>query len=82
MARQAVGPDAADQDEGHAGDDVRGVDDADLGRRAARLENREGERDGREVVADERDGLAGEEQAELALAQRGDGVGQPHSPRC
>jgi hypothetical protein len=82
VAGEAVGPDAADEDEGHPGDDIRGVDESHVGRRAAGVENRERERDRGEVVADEGDGLAGEEQAELALAQRGDGVGQPHSARC
>jgi hypothetical protein len=80
--REPVRPHAADEHERHPGDDVGGVDDADVGRRPAFVEDREGERDRREVVADQRDRLAREEQAEFALAQRGDGVGHPHAARC
>ena len=82
VARQPVGHDAADEDEREPGDDVGRVDDADVRGRAVLLEDRERQRDRSEVVADQRDGLAGEEQAKLALPERCDGVGRAHAARC
>jgi hypothetical protein len=69
-ARQAVGPDAADEQEGDERDRAGREHDAEVGRRAGRLQHREGECHADHAVAEQRDRLAEEEQPERALSQR------------
>ena len=64
-ARQPVGEDAADEEERDERNGLRGEDVAEVGRRAGQVEHGERERDRRERVAEQRDELAREEQAEL-----------------
>jgi hypothetical protein len=68
--RQAVGPDAADQDERGAADRQRRKDEAELGGAAPDLEDRERERDADHDVSDRRGRLSEPEQAEGPLGER------------
>ena len=70
MARQAVGPDAADEQEQHLRDRPRSENEAEVGLRAGQVENGERECDVRERIADEGGRAAEEEESELALAER------------
>jgi hypothetical protein len=76
MARQPVGPDAADEQEHHLRHRARGEDEAEVGLRARQLEDSEGERDVRECIADERRRPAEEEEPEAALSE-GTGAESP-----
>jgi hypothetical protein len=69
MARQAVGPDAADEEEHHQRHGARGEDEAEVGLRAGQLEDSERERYVRECIADERRRPAEEEEPEAALSE-------------
>ena len=82
VARQAVGPDAADEQKQHLWDRPGRQNEAEVGLRAGQVENGEGERDVGERVADERGRPAEEEEAELALTQRAraDAVNQWSQP--
>ena len=72
-ARHAVRPDARGQDEERHRHDLRGEHDPELrGRAVEPVEDREGERDRQQRVAEHRDGLAPEEQPEVAVAKDGD----------
>ena len=70
VAGQAVGPDAADEQEDDQRDLACGEDQAEVGLRARQLEDGERQRDRRDRAADQRDRAAGEEEAELALSER------------
>ena len=70
VPRQPVGPDPADEQEHDQRDLARGEDQAEVGLRARQVEDGERERDRRDRAADEGDRPAGEEEAELALAER------------
>ena len=80
LARQPVGPHAADEEEDGQRDQVGGFDDADVGGRAADLEHGEGQRDHGEHDAHDGGGLPEEQLAELGLTQGGDVVGQLGHP--
>ena len=70
--RHPVGPHAGDQHERGHRDDLRGEHEAELRRRAVQpVEDGERERDREQRVAEHRDRLAGEQQAEVAVAQDG-----------
>jgi len=82
VARRAVGPDAADEDEEDLGDPDRGEHDAQVRRRAVQVvEDCECERDRSERAAEERYGAAEEEEAELALAERAEAAQAARSRR-
>ena len=68
-SRQAIGPDAADQQEDRVGNRARGQHEANLPDRATHRENGEWQRDHRDRVADDRDCLGGQQQAEAAFMQ-------------
>ena len=70
VPRQAVGPDAADEDEDDLRDRPRGEHEAEVALRAGHVQHRERERDRRHRVAEERHRPACEEQPELAVAER------------
>jgi hypothetical protein len=70
VPRQPVRPDPADEqkeDERHL---LRGENQAEVGLRPGQVEDGERQRNGRDRAARERDRATGEEEAELALAQR------------
>ena len=70
VARETVGPDPAHEQEDDERRRVRRQYVAEVRLRAGELEDGERQCDVRERAADERDRPAGEEEAELALAQR------------
>jgi len=70
VAREAVGPDPADQHEDHERDGLRGEDIPEVRLRSGQVEDGERERDDRERVAGDRDRPAEEEKPELPLAER------------
>ena len=67
MSRQPVGEDAAEEDEQQLRHPGRREHEAEIGRPVRQVEHREGERDRRDRAPEQRDELAREEQAELAL---------------
>jgi hypothetical protein len=69
MARQAVGPDPAHEQEEHLWDRPGRENEAEIGFRAGQVEDGERKRDVRERVADERGRSAEEEESELALTE-------------
>ena len=74
-AGHAVGPDAGDEDEERHRHHLRGEHQAELrGAAVEAVEHGERERDREQGVADHGDGLAREEQAEVAMAEDGDGA--------
>ena len=73
MAWEPVGPDAAEEQERDLRALARREHVAEVGLRVRQLEHGEGERDGRHRVPEERGDPCGEEEAELALAQRREG---------
>jgi len=70
VARQPVGECPADQQEEDQRHGLRRKDDPEVGTRARQVEHRERERDRGEGAACERDEPPGEQQSELALAER------------
>ncbi len=82
VARQAVGPDAADEDEEDLRDPDRGEHDPQVGGRAVQVvEDGERERDGCERAAEQRCGAADEEEAERALAESAEAAHAARSRR-
>ena len=69
VAGQPIAPDPAREEEEHLRHRAGGEDVAQVGLRAGELEDREGERDVREGVADERRRPPEEEEPELPLAE-------------
>ena len=69
MARQAVGPHAADEQEDHERHHPGGEHEPEVGRGAGQVEDGERHRDGEQAVAEVRRRLAGEEEPELAVAE-------------
>lgn len=67
--RQPVAEHAADEDERGLRDPLRGEDEADIRGRAGQVEDCERERDEGHAAAEQRDRLADEEEAELALVK-------------
>jgi len=82
VARQPVGDDAADEEERDLRQPRRGQDEPELGRAPVEVVD-DGERqgDGRDCRAEKRDEPAGEEQAELPLRERREGVAQRSASR-
>ena len=71
VARQPVGPDATEEKQDDDRDLARRKHDPDVRRRAVqRVQDREGERDGRHRAAKARRRLADEQKPELPLAER------------
>ncbi len=82
VAGQAVGPDAADQDEEDLGDPDGGEDHAEVRGRAVQVvEDCECKRDRGERAAEERCSAAEEEEAERALAERAEAAHAARSRR-
>jgi hypothetical protein len=69
-ARQPIRPHAADEQERDERDRARRQHDAEIARRAGLLEHRERQRHPDHAVAEQRHGLAEEQQPERALLQR------------
>ena len=77
MAGQPVGPDAGDEDQQREREGLRGEHEAELaGAPVELVEDGEGERDREQRVADERDRLAGQQQAQRADPEGGQRVGE------
>ena len=81
VARQAVGPDAADQEKEDVGEGPRREHQPQVGLRTRQLEDGERKRDRRHAAAEERDDAPEEQQAELPLTQRRERV-QPRGGQC
>ena len=77
VAWQAVGPDAPDEDEDELADTEAREDDSDTRSVTADLEDCERERHERERRAEPRDRPAREEEPEVAVAERREGVREP-----
>ena len=78
LAGETVGPHAAHGEGDHTAQDRDGEDDAQGGGGVADHQGGEGEGHRGQGVAYRRDGLAGPEEAEVALGQRGEGGREAH----
>jgi hypothetical protein len=68
--RQAVGEDAASEQEDDERSGLRGNHEAEVARGSGQVEHRPGERERRDRIAEQRHQLPGEEQAKLAFLER------------
>jgi hypothetical protein len=69
VARDPVGPDAADQHEPDERDRVGGEDDAEVGRIAGQVDDEQRQRDGHDPVAEHAREAGQPEQPEVAVAE-------------
>ena len=69
MARQAVGEDAADEQEADQRQAVGGEDEAEVGRAAGQLDDEQRERDRDDAIADDARRVGEPQQAKVAVAQ-------------